>query len=98
AEAADHAEQEAVAQQRAAATADVGIAHAGPGSRGTELVPFLAARQRAVDDAVDELFGNTLKRSRSVRATDAEGWASGRAAADLATLRNRAPVTDASRA
>jgi hypothetical protein len=97
AEAADHAEREAVAEQRAA-SADGGIAHAGAGGRGTDLVPFLAARQQAVDDAVDELFGNNLKRSRSVRATDAEGWTSGRAAADLATLHNRAPVTDASRA
>ena len=45
----------------------------------------------AVDDAVDELFGGNLKR-RSARATDAEGWTSGRAAADLASLRNQAQV------
>ena len=55
-------------------------------------MPFLAARQRAVDDAVDEMFGDTLRRGRSVRVTDAEGWASGRAAADLASLHNHAPV------
>ena len=60
--------------------------------RDADLVPFLAARHRAVDDAVDEMFGATLTRSRSVRATDAEGWDSGRAAADLASLRNQAQV------
>jgi hypothetical protein len=59
-------------------------------------MPFLAARQQAVDDSVDEMFGDTLKRGRPVRATDAEGWASGRAAADLATLHNRAPVASPS--
>jgi Protein of unknown function (DUF2786) len=85
-EAADHAEQEAVAEQRAAP----GTAAAG--SKGTDLVPFLAARHRAVDNAVDQMFGATLTRSRSVRATDTDGWNSGRAAADLASLRNHAPV------
>jgi hypothetical protein len=38
------------------------------------------------------MFGSTLTRSRLVRATDAEGWNSGRAAADLASLRNQAQV------
>jgi hypothetical protein len=42
---------------------------------------------------VDEMFGATLTRSRSVRATDADGWNSGRAAADLATLHNQAQVS-----
>jgi hypothetical protein len=91
AEAAEHATQEAAAEQQAAA--GPGAAADGAHGTGTALVPFLAARRQAVDDAVDELFGDTLKRGRSVRATDAEGWASGRAAADLATLHNRAPVT-----
>jgi hypothetical protein len=84
--AAGHAEQEAVAEQRAATDA------AGRSGGGTDLVPFLAARHQAVDDAVDEMFGATLTRSRAVRATDAEGWTSGRAAADLASLHNHAPV------
>ena len=79
--AAGHAEQEAVAEQRAA-----------PGG-GTDLVPFLAARDRAVEDAVAELFADvTLTRTRAVRVTDEEGWTSGRAAADLASLHNHAPV------
>jgi hypothetical protein len=94
AEAARHAEQEAVAEHAVPA----GTA-AGPGrSRGADLVPFLAAREEAVDDAVDEMFGERLTRSRSVRVTDAEGWTSGRAAADLASLHNRAPVADAAEA
>jgi hypothetical protein len=84
-EAAGHAEEEAVAEQRAAAAA-------GGRTGGTDLVPFLAARHQAVDDAVDEMFGDGLTRSRAVRATDAEGWTSGRAAADLASLHNHAQV------
>jgi hypothetical protein len=87
--AAEHATQEAAAEQEAAAGQP---AHAVAGAGGTALVPFLAARQRAVDDAVDEMFGDTLRRGRSARVTDAEGWASGRAAADLASLHNHPPV------
>jgi hypothetical protein len=60
-------------------------------------VPFLAARQEAVDDAVDAMFGGGLKRSRSPRATDAEGWSSGRIAADMASLHNREQVADTAR-
>jgi hypothetical protein len=82
--AAGHAEQEAVAEQQAATGA--------AGGAGTDLVPFLAARHQAVDDAVDGMFGATLTRGRAVRATDAEGWTSGRAAADLASLHNHAQV------
>lgn len=96
AEAADHAAREAAAEQGPGAgragtgNGDVGQ---GRGEAGTALVPFLAARRQAVDDAVEEMFGGTLKRGRAVRATDAEGWASGRAAADLAALHGRATVT-----
>jgi hypothetical protein len=93
-QAAEHATQEAAAEQEAAAGQPAGaVAGADSAvSAGTALVPFLAARRQAVDDAVDEMFGDTLRRGRAVRATDAEGWASGRAAADLATLHNHAPV------
>jgi hypothetical protein len=80
AEATGEAEREALAEQEA-----------GPRS-GNALVPFLAAREQAVDDAVDEIFGGGLKTSRAVRVNDAEGWASGRAAADLASLSSRAPL------
>jgi len=89
AEATGHAEQEVAAERRAAEPPLSG--------NGTDLVPFLAARREAVDDAVDEMFGGALTRSRSVRATDAEGWSSGRAAADLASLHNHAPVAGSTR-
>jgi len=88
AEASVQAEQEAVAEHQATGSAD------GPGGAGTDLVPFLAARREAVDGAVDEMFEGRLTTSRASRATDAEGWASGRAAADMATLLNRAQVAD----
>jgi hypothetical protein len=95
AEATSHAEQEAVAEQQAEQQA-AGGARVGRASEsgGTDLVPFLAARQEAVDDAVDAMFGNSLKRSRSPRVTDAEGWSSGRAAADMASLHNHEQVAD----
>jgi hypothetical protein len=89
--------EEATAHATAEAVDEVATAErdsAGKVSSGTDLVPFLAARQQAVDDAVDELFGGNLKRGRGARATDAEGWNSGRAAADLAKLHNRQPVAN----
>jgi hypothetical protein len=88
AEAASHAEQEAVAEWEAEAAERPEL-----GGVGTDLVPFLAARREAVDDTVDELFGARLTRGRASRVTDAEGWVSGRAAADLATLHNRDAVS-----
>jgi hypothetical protein len=90
-EAADHATQQAVAEQESA-TRQHAQPSAGARGAGTALVPFLAARRRAVDDAVDDMFGDTLRRGRAVRATDADGWASGRAAAELASLHGRVPV------
>jgi hypothetical protein len=57
-------------------------------------VPFLAARREEVDHAVDGLFGSRLRTGRAARVTDAEGWASGRAAADLASLHDHGAVTD----
>jgi len=82
-EATGHAEQQAAAEQAATSAG------------GKDLVPFLAARHRAVDDAVDAMFGDTLTTSRAVRATDAEGWHSGRVAADMASLHHHAPVAGA---
>lgn len=66
---------------------------AGTASSGQGLLPVLRARQQAVDDAVGEMFGGTLASGRAVRTTDAEGWYSGRAAADMATLHNHSQVT-----
>lgn len=61
-------------------------------SPGTDLLPVLAARHRAVDDAFEEMFPDlTMHAVRSV--SDREGWISGRAAADLATLHGRREVT-----
>jgi len=92
-QAAEHATKEAAAEQEAASGQPAGaVAGADSAHSAGALVPFLATRRKAVDDAVDEMFGDSLRRGRSLRATDAEGWASGRAAADLATLHNHAPV------
>ena len=88
-EATAHAENAAAAEQEA--NADRASFDAGRGAS-TALVPFLAARREAVDGAVDDLFGDRLTHSRAARVTDAEGWASGRAAADLASLHNRDAV------
>jgi hypothetical protein len=56
------------------------------------LLPVLAARHRAVDEAVEEMFPELTE--HAVRSThDREGWLSGRAAADLATLHGRRQVT-----
>jgi hypothetical protein len=93
-EATVHAEREAAAEFQAARRDPAGEGPASAGSSGTDLVPFLAARREQVNDAVDELFGSRLTASRTVRATDAEGWASGRAAADLASLHSREAVAD----
>ncbi|MFC8717316.1 DUF2786 domain-containing protein [Kitasatospora sp. NPDC057198] len=48
------------------------------------LLPVLAARAEAVDDAVGRMFPKLV--SQRVRVSDGEGWAEGRAAADRASL------------
>jgi len=52
---------------------------------GRSILPVLAARSAAVDDAVDEMFGK-LRRSPARGGYDADGWASGHLAADRAQL------------
>jgi hypothetical protein len=54
------------------------------------LLPVLAARTDAVNDATDTMFPDLV--ARPVTANDAEGRAAGRAAADLASLRIRDEV------
>lgn len=54
-------------------------------SNGKDLVPILAVRSAAVDDAVSELFPR-LRNGRGPRASNPEGCVAGRAAADLASL------------
>ncbi|MFG2006021.1 DUF2786 domain-containing protein [Spirillospora sp. NPDC048911] len=69
------------AATRAAAEAD-----------GKDLLPVLAARDRAVEEAVDTMFPN-LTRGRARAVSNYEGWVAGRAAADLASLNGRSEVT-----
>jgi len=57
----------------------------------TDLLPVLAARTEAVDKAVDTLFTGLTRTRTSV--TNPEGWYAGRAAADVASLRHRSPIT-----
>lgn len=56
------------------------------------LLPVLAARDREVADRFTELFPDTVARRTSV--SDRAGWQAGRAAADLASLNTRRPVTE----
>lgn len=60
-------------------------------SSGTDLVPLLEERRDAVDDTVDEHFPE-IRAVRSSAATDDEGWFTGRAAADRASLSGSAEV------
>ncbi|WP_121188375.1 DUF2786 domain-containing protein [Nocardiopsis sp. Huas11] len=60
---------------------------------GTDLVPVFAERERRVEEAVAEAFGE-LTYSRVRGPTDADGWDEGRAAADAASLDTRRPVRD----
>lgn len=69
--------------QRLAATRSAVEADVDDGSG--DLLPVLAARQSAVDDVVDELFGKLGTRRRR-GAGDPLGWSRGRLAADRADL------------
>jgi hypothetical protein len=67
--------------------------HAAAEVSGPSLLPVLAARHQAIDDAVNEMFEpGRLVHDRGAKVTDAEGWHSGLAAADLAVLHNRDQV------
>jgi Protein of unknown function (DUF2786) len=59
---------------------------------GRNLLPVLAARHQAVDEAVDEMFGGSVSYHRTGRVSDSEGWYSGRAAADTAALHGHREV------
>jgi Protein of unknown function (DUF2786) len=78
--------------ERLAEAAGAAERQAAADSPGTNLLPVLAARHRAVDDAVEEMFPELTRHALS-SAHDHEGWISGRAAADLATLHGRRQVT-----
>ncbi|TDC78416.1 DUF2786 domain-containing protein [Actinomadura sp. 7K507] len=66
------------------------------GAGGTVLVPVLAARDRAVEQAVGTMFPN-LAEGRAGSVSNYEGWVAGRAAADLASLNGRREITGAYR-
>lgn len=66
-------------------------AAAEPGSG--NLLPVLASREQAVDDTLSTMFP-TLTQKSAGAITDAEGWYSGRGAADLATLQNGAALRE----
>jgi hypothetical protein len=78
--------------ERLADAAGTAERQAAADSPGANLLPVLAARHRAVDEAVEEMFPELTQHAvGSVH--DREGWISGRAAADLATLHGRREVT-----
>ncbi|WP_019630466.1 DUF2786 domain-containing protein [Actinomadura atramentaria] len=82
--------------ERLRAAAGQAADRAGRRAGGTDLVPLLAARDAAVGRAVDALFPD-LVRGRAGTVSNPEGWAAGRAAADLAGLDGRPAVADPSR-
>ncbi|MEY9845736.1 DUF2786 domain-containing protein [Streptacidiphilus sp. MAP5-3] len=53
-----------------------------------DLLPVLAARQEAVEHRTTALFPS-LKKGRSIRVSDLDGWTQGREAADRAQLHRR---------
>ncbi|HEU5029080.1 MAG TPA: DUF2786 domain-containing protein [Spirillospora sp.] len=63
---------------------------------GKDLLPVLAARDLAVEKAVDAMFPN-LAKGRAGSVSNYEGWVAGRAAADLASLNGRSEVSGAAR-
>ncbi|MGI5202238.1 DUF2786 domain-containing protein [Spirillospora sp. CA-108201] len=78
--------------ERLRGAADRAAASAG----GKDLLPVLAARDQAVDQAVDTMFPS-LAKGRAGSVSNYEGWVAGRAAADLASLNGRSEVTGAFR-
>ncbi|MDL4813923.1 DUF2786 domain-containing protein [Actinomadura opuntiae] len=62
---------------------------------GKDLLPVLAARDLAVERAVDAMFPN-LAKGRAGSVSNYEGWVAGRAAADLASLNGRSEVSETS--
>jgi len=71
-------------EERASGRQAIGAAgpHANPG---TEVLPVLAARDQAVEEATAQMFPE-LVTTRTARVGDAEGWHRGRAAAEEANL------------
>lgn len=85
--------EQAAAEAAHHATESRGVDGRSTSSRGRELVPLLAARSAEVDEAVEAMFPELTQR-RVGGSYDIEGWASGRAAADLASLGRGAALPD----
>jgi hypothetical protein len=74
-------------------TATDGVSREAAAAEGADrLLPVLAAREDAVQEAVDAMFPEMVQ--RHVRGNNAAGWAAGTAAADLAALGARAEVAN----
>ncbi len=74
--------EEATQAEVQSAADELSVAGSG---RGQELVPLLEQRRAAVDSAVDEMFPS-LAAMKPTTVSDSEGWYSGTAAADRASL------------
>ncbi len=72
--------------ERLAGAADAALADAALAAGPVDLLPVLASREAQVREVMDRAFPRTV-RSRGGRVDSPEGWESGRAAADRATLR-----------
>jgi len=68
---------------------------AAAGEHGMALLPVLASRRNAADEAVEAAFGKL--ESNRLSASDRLGWAAGTAAADLARLNMHDELSDAAR-
>jgi hypothetical protein len=77
--------------ERLRSVTDEAEREAAAASPGTDLLPVLAARTEAVEEAVQTMFSGLAKFQMS-GITDREGWLSGRAAADRADLNARPEV------
>jgi hypothetical protein len=69
--------------QRLRETTEAVVSEADSTSGGA-LLPVLASRREAIDEAVDEAFPDAS--GRSLSASDRDGWIAGRVAADMASL------------
>jgi hypothetical protein len=78
-----------IGERLSAATDEVGQEMAGSASS-TQLLPVLAARDNAVRDAFEKQFPQLTQHTTTVN--NRQGWASGRAAADRASLHGRQAV------
>ncbi|MEV0404845.1 DUF2786 domain-containing protein [Actinoallomurus sp. NPDC050550] len=77
--------------ERLAEAADAAERRAAAEMPGTDLLPVLATRDQAVDEAMHAMFPQLTGR-RITPGIDREGWLSGQAAADRADLGARRPI------